>query len=85
MAKSFEREKKHIITGLSAHGWTGRVCWLFGLIFAMIGVIGEATSNTLGLQPMSWYLLSIAAFASSTGNIVAWVGGLYICAEEAKK
>ncbi len=85
MLKSLEKEREHIMTGLRSHGNTGRVSWLLGIIFAIIGVIGEATSITLGLQPISWYLLSIAAFGSSIGNIVAWVGGLYLHAIESKK
>ena len=85
MAKSWEKDREYIMTGLGAHGWTGRISWLLGVIFAIVGVIGEAANINVGLQPMSWYLLSIAAFASSIGNIVAWVGGLYLHAKEAEK
>jgi hypothetical protein len=84
MVTQWEKDRKHIMTGLGAHGWTGRISWLLGVIFAIIGVIGEAASIDVGLESGSWYLLSIAAFASSIGNIVAWVGGLYLYAKEEK-
>jgi hypothetical protein len=45
-----------------------RKCDLFGsscqyacFIFAALGVIGDASNITLGLEPMSWFLLAIVA------------------------
>ena len=35
------------------------VCWLLGLVFAVLGVIGDAVNITLGLEPMSWFLMAI--------------------------
>jgi hypothetical protein len=42
-------------------------------------------NTTIGLAPTSWYLLSIAAFASSVGMIVSWTAGLILWAVEGKK
>ena len=56
----------------------GGVCWILGLIFAILGVIAEATNATLGLTPMSWYLLAIALFVAGISWHIGWaVGVLY--------
>jgi hypothetical protein len=56
----------------------GGVCWGLGLIFAILGIIAEATSNILGLTPLSWYMLTIALFAASIVWYIGWaVGVLY--------
>jgi len=85
MAKSWEKEKGYAVDGLSGHGWTTRISWFLGVIFAIVGVIGELMDTTLALTSMSWYLLSIAAFASGIVNVVPWAIGLYLHAKEAKK
>ncbi len=36
-------------------------CMVFCIIFALIGVIGDASNTTLGLASMSWFLLAIIA------------------------
>ena len=56
----------------------GGICWILGLIFAILGVIAETMNATLGLTPMSWYLLAIALFAASIAEYIGWaVGVLY--------
>jgi hypothetical protein len=38
------------------------ICFLLGIIFTIIGVIGEAANLTLGLSSTIWLLLAIASF-----------------------
>ena len=85
MVGSWERERKHAMVGIGGHGWFARIAWFLGVIFAIIGIITESINTTFILQPMSWYLLSIAVFASGIICIVAWIGGLYLHAKEAEK
>ncbi len=80
----YKEEREHVTTGLGGHGWTCRICWLLGVIFAVVGVIAGAADIALGLGATNWLLLSIAAFASATANMVALAAGLNICAIEAK-
>jgi hypothetical protein len=54
----------------------GGLCWTLGFIFAILGVIAEAIDTTLGLTPMSWYLLAIALFAGSIAWYIGWAVGL---------
>ena len=51
---------------------------------ALLEVIGEAIDVTLGLEPMSWYLLAIAAFLSSIAWYIGWAVGIHIDVIEAK-
>ena len=63
----------------------GGVCWTLGLVFAVLGVIGEAMNITLGLQPISWFLLAIAAFVASIPEYIGWAVAVYLDALKAKK
>jgi len=84
MATQWKKDRERAMYGLGGHGWTGRICWILGIIFAIIGVVCEVTNTTLGLAPISWYLLSIVAITSGVGMIVAWAAGLIIWALEGK-
>jgi hypothetical protein len=63
----------------------GGACWIFGIIFAIVGIISELIDTTLGLAPMSWYLLSIAAFAASIPEYLGWVIAVYLHSKNDKK
>lgn len=39
----------------------GDICQYLSILFAALGVIGDASNITLGLEPMSWLLLAIVA------------------------
>ena len=39
--------------------WLSSILSVLSLLFAVIGVIGEVLNMTLGLEPMSWFLLAI--------------------------
>jgi hypothetical protein len=49
---------------------------MLGLIFAILGVIAEAAETTLGLSPLSWYLLAIALFIAGISWYIGWAVGL---------
>ncbi len=36
-------------------------CGIFCVIFALLGIIGDASNTTLGLESMSWFLLAITS------------------------
>ena len=66
-------------TGMAAH-----VGWFLGVIFALLGIIGDAANVNLGLEPISWLLLAIFAIVASVpfymGLGLAW----YLRTTEAK-
>jgi hypothetical protein len=39
--------------------WAAGLLSIVSLLFAVVGVIGEVLDMTLGLEPMSWFLLAI--------------------------
>ncbi len=43
----------------------GTVFQLLGFLFAILGIIGDASNITLGLESISWFLLAIIAGISS--------------------
>jgi len=43
----------------------GTVFQLLSLLFAILGIIGDALNSTLGLETMSWFLLAIIVGISS--------------------
>jgi len=65
--------------GLWAHAG-----WFLAAVFAVLGIIGDAANVTLGLEPTSWLLLAIVAFAAGMpffmGVGMAW----YLRTTEAK-
>jgi len=60
------------------------VLWFLGAVFAVLGVIGEAINVTLGLEPISWLLLAIAAFVASIPQLLGWHLAVYLDAIETK-
>ena len=46
------------------------VCFFLGIIFAVIGVIGEVANLTLGLSSTIWLLLAIASFLAPIPGLV---------------
>jgi len=63
----------------------GGVCWFLGVIFAIIGIIADATNATLGLEPISWFLLAIVALVISAIWYLSWAVAIYLRTTEAKK
>jgi len=62
----------------------GVVSFLLAVVFALLGIVGEAIGATLGLEPMSWYLLAIAAFLSSISWWIGWAVAIHIDVIKAK-
>lgn len=80
----YKEEREHVTTGLSAHGWTCRICWFIGVVFAVLGAVAAAADITLGLGATNWLLLAIAAFLAGITNCIAFAASLNIYAIEAK-
>ena len=78
------KNRKMILTSASTSMVSAHICWLLGAVFAVVGVIGEAINVTLGLGPISWLLLSIAAFVASIPQLLGWHLAVYLDAIETK-
>ncbi len=84
MEKGFGSYKVVLGKGGLMRAW-GAACWSLGFVFAVLGVIGDAMNATIGLEPISWFLLAIAGFAGSIAWYLGWAVALYFDAKEAKK
>ena len=71
-----DREK--VRTSLRSSGVGGDVCFLLGVVFAVLGVIGDAVNVTLGLEPMSWFLLAIVASLVGLAFYIGWAVAWYL-------
>ena len=85
MVKRWNDRKWIAAKGGMWSAWGG-ACWIFGVIFAMLGVISAAIDMTLvGLTPDHWFLLSIAAFVASIPEYIGWAMAVYLDYKESKK
>ena len=84
MARHWEDREK-MIASLSGNGMVGHVCWFLAAIFAILGVIADAVNATLGLEPISWFLLAIATFLASITYFIGLAISWYLKTTEAKK
>lgn len=61
-AKRHWEDREHLVASLGSNGLWGHVCWFVGIVFAVVGVIGDAVNRTPGLEPTTWLLLAIFTF-----------------------
>ena len=78
-----DREK--VKADLSRCGRAAEICGLIAIAFALVGIIGDAANITLGLEPMSWFLLAIATFLAGIFTRIGWAVAWYLKTTEAKK
>ncbi len=62
-----------------------RIFFILGLIFAILGIISDAINSTLGLEPMSWFLLAIGVFIAGILPCLGWAVAVYLKAIEGRK
>ena len=57
--------------------------WL-GVIFVVLGIIGQAIDATIGFEPIFWLVLGVASFLFSLGCWLGWAVGMYLHVLETK-
>jgi len=77
-------DRKQIVAGIGVSGLWGHISFFLGIIFAVLGVIGDAANINLGLEPMSWFLLAIVAFLLALSLFIGWAVAWYLSTTEAK-
>lgn len=77
MAQHWEDRGK-MKASLGASGKWGHIFWFLAAIFAILGIISDAVNATLGLEPISWFLLAIAAFLASITHFIGWAVSWYL-------
>ena len=86
MAKQHHWEnREYLKASLGSSGMSAHICWLLGIVFAILGIIADAANITLGLTSMGWFLLAIVTFLVSItmffGMGLAW----YLITTDRKK
>jgi hypothetical protein len=57
---------------LNPMGLAFHICWFLGSIFAVLGLIAGAMNSAVGLEPIYWLLLAIAAFLAGIPMVATW-------------
>jgi len=78
-------DPKELKASVPREGLIGHVCWLLGVVFAVLGIIGDAADVTLGLEPTSWFLLAIVAFVAGIVPFIELGIAWYLKTTETKK
>ena len=73
-----EKRRKELVRAERIGRIMGFVFWWLGIVFAVLGVIGEVMNITLGLEPMSWLLLAIVASVVSIPHMIGWALFVYL-------
>jgi hypothetical protein len=84
MAQSFMEKRidpKWIAGMASSSGFWGGTLWFLGFIFAILGIIADATNGTLGLTMMAWFMLAIVFHLAGLSYWVSWALGVYFKAK----
>ncbi len=79
MAEGFMEKRidpKWVANMASASGIWGGALWTLGFIFAILGIIADAT-GTFGLTAMSWFMLAIVFHLAGLSYWLAWALGVY--------
>jgi hypothetical protein len=71
--------------GRGRMGIMGSIATWLGVLFVILGVIGETTESIIGLYPTSWYLVAIASLILGLSSWLGWVFGMYLHIKEDKK
>ena len=50
--------RENMKASIRTSGLWGHILWFLGAIFAILGIIGDATNTNLGLEPLSWLMLA---------------------------
>ncbi len=59
-------------------GRAAEICVFLIIPFALLGIIGDAANITLGLEPMSWLLLTVATFLAGIFFRIGWAVSWYL-------
>jgi len=81
MEKPWEKpfkNREEARAALSPMGLAGHICFLLGIVFAVLGIIGDAANATLGLEPISWLLLAIVAFLAGMPAWITWAVAMHL-------
>ena len=78
------KNREHVKAEIRRCALAGEVVQLLGILFAALGIIGDALNITLVLEPMSWFLLAIFASVGAIGPTLHLVLAKHLLGIEAE-
>jgi len=84
MVQSFMEKRvdpKYIANTANMQANWGASLWILGFIFAILGIIADAT-GTLGLTMMAWFMLAIVFHLAGLSFWLGWALALYLKAKK---
>jgi len=75
-------DPKWVANMASASGMIGGILWMLALVFAILGIIADATNGSLGLTAMSWFMLAIVFHLAGLSYWISWALGVYFRAKK---
>ena len=64
------KDREELRPLIRSTGLQGHICWILGVVFAILGIIAGAMNASLGLSSTGWLLLALVAFVA---GIPAWL------------
>ena len=74
-------DPKYIANSANMQANWGASLWILGFIFAILGIIADAT-GTLGLSMMAWFMLAIVCHLAGLSFWLGWALALYLKAKK---
>ena len=71
-------DKERVKSELATCGRGFQISLWMSIIFLLLGIISDAVNITLGLEPMSWFLLAIAFVVAAVFFRLGWAVSWYL-------
>ena len=78
------REPEFTMRTRGRMGVMGSIASWLGVVFVVLGIIGEAADATIGFEPMFWLTLAIASLIFGLSCWLGWAIGMYLHVKETK-
>jgi hypothetical protein len=78
MAVSKWADREKVKAELAPCGKGSSAAFILFFIFALLGIISDATNTVLGLGSMSWFLLAIGAVLAGIFFRIGWAVSWYL-------
>lgn len=76
-AKPF-KDREEARASLNPMGLSAHICFWLGIVFAILGVVAGAMDIAIGLRPIYWLVLAIAAFVAGMPMWLAWAVAMHL-------
>jgi hypothetical protein len=80
MAQSFFEKRvdpKWVVKMTRSAAMWGGTLWFLSFLFAILGIVADATNGTLGLTMMAWFMLAIVFQLAGLSYWISWALGVY--------